>query len=68
MIFTETMEHVARGFEVIGAAILVLGLVWSVVLACRTWRIAGGRIGYRALRESFGEFSCSGWRFWSPPT
>ena len=54
MTFTEAMEHVAQGFEAIGAAILVLGLVWSVVLACRTWRIADGRSGYRALRESFG--------------
>ena len=54
MTFTETMDDVARGFEVVGAAILVLGLVWSVLLACRTWRIAGGRTGYRALRESFG--------------
>lgn len=54
MTFTETMDHVAQAFEVIGVAVLVLGLVWSVVLACRTWRVAGGRSGYRALRESFG--------------
>jgi uncharacterized membrane protein len=34
--------------------VLVLGLVWSVVVASRMWRAAGGRRGYRALRETFG--------------
>lgn len=54
MTFAETMEHVARGFEVAGAAVLVLGLIWSGVLAVRAWARDSGRRGYRALRESFG--------------
>lgn len=54
MTFTETMDHVAQGFEAIGVGVLLLGLVWSMVLAVRTWRVAGGRSGYQALRESFG--------------
>jgi uncharacterized membrane protein len=52
--FTDVMEHVARAFEVVGAAVLVVGLVWSVVAATRTWRATDGRTGYRALRETFG--------------
>ena len=54
MTFGVVMDHVAQGFEAIGAGVLVLGLVWSAVLACRTWAAAGGRRGYEALRESFG--------------
>ena len=54
MTFTETMDHVAQGFEGVGVAVLLLGLVWSMVLAVRTWRVAGGRRGYQALRQSFG--------------
>jgi uncharacterized membrane protein len=54
MTFAEVMEHVAQGFEVVSVAVLVVGLVWSAVLAWRTWRVAGGRAGHRALRESFG--------------
>jgi len=52
--FTDVMEHVARVFEVVGAAVLVVGLVWSVVSAARTWHATDGRTGYRALRETFG--------------
>lgn len=48
------MEHVARGFELIGVAVLVVGLVWSVVSAARLWRREGGRRAYQSLRELFG--------------
>jgi uncharacterized membrane protein len=51
---TDLAERVAQGFDVIGAAALILGLVWSVVTAIRLWRADGGRRGYRALRETFG--------------
>jgi uncharacterized membrane protein len=54
MHFTDVMEQVARGFEVFGAAVLVVGLVWALVLAARTWRDAGGRRAYAALRQTFG--------------
>lgn len=54
MTFAELMEHVAQVFETAGAGVLVLGLVWSVVLAIRAWRRDGGRRGFQALRESFG--------------
>jgi uncharacterized membrane protein len=54
MHFTDVMEHVAQGFEVLGAGILVAGLVWSVVAAVRQWRGAGARRAYRSLRETFG--------------
>lgn len=54
MAFTDVMEHVAQGFEAFGVAVLILGLAWSVIFATRTWRAAGGRRGYQALRETFG--------------
>ena len=54
MTFSEVMDRVARGFEGLGALILVVGFVWSVVLAVSAWRTAGGRRGFRTLRESFG--------------
>ena len=36
--FTGLMDHVAQGFEALGAAILVVGVVWSFVLAAVAWR------------------------------
>src|SRR5690349_10049263 len=54
MRFTEVIEHAAQGFDAIGVTVLVVGLVWSLVVAARMWRAAGGRRGYRALRETFG--------------
>jgi uncharacterized membrane protein len=54
MAFTDVMEHVAQGFEAFGVGVLILGLVWSVIVAARIWRAAGGRRGYQALRETFG--------------
>lgn len=54
MDFTHLLADVARIFEAIGAAVLVVGLIWSAVLACLTWRTAGGKQGYQTLRESFG--------------
>jgi uncharacterized membrane protein len=53
--YVEIMERVARAFELVGAAILVLGLGWSFLLALSTWRRTGqGRAGYDRLREAFG--------------
>jgi uncharacterized membrane protein len=54
MTFTGLLADVARIFEAIGAAVLVVGIVWSVVLASRAWHAAGGRSGYQVLRETFG--------------
>jgi uncharacterized membrane protein len=53
--FTTLMDHVAQGFEVLGAAILVVGVVWSFVLAA----VAASRHGwsataYQVLRQAFG--------------
>jgi uncharacterized membrane protein len=54
MAFTSLLADVARVFEAIGAAVLVVGLVWSVVLATHIWRAAGGARGFQTLRETFG--------------
>ena len=55
MTFSEAMERVAQGFEVIGALVLIVGLFVSVGLGIRTlWRTRDGSLAHRALRESFG--------------
>jgi uncharacterized membrane protein len=55
MTFSEAMERVAQGFEVIGALVLVIGLFVSCVLGVRTYlRTTDGSLAYRSLRESFG--------------
>lgn len=54
MAFTDLLAHVARLFEAVGAIVLVVGLIWSAVVASLAWRAAGGRRGYQALRETFG--------------
>jgi uncharacterized membrane protein len=53
--FTALMDHVAQGFEALGAAILVVGVIWSLVLAA----VAARRYGWSAkaylvLRQAFG--------------
>jgi uncharacterized membrane protein len=55
MTFSEAMERVAQIFEVIGALVLLTGLVVAVGLGVRTYRrTADGSLAYRAVRESFG--------------
>jgi uncharacterized membrane protein len=55
MTVAEGMEHVATAFEVLGAAVLVLGLFLSVTLSVRVWwRVRQGRVAYQTLRETFG--------------
>lgn len=46
--------RVAEAFDVIGAAILVAGFLWSLLSALRAWRDRGGREGYRVMRTTFG--------------
>jgi uncharacterized membrane protein len=53
--FTSVMDHVAEGFEALGAAVLVVGIVWAFVLAVVAWRRSGQAAkGYLALRTAFG--------------
>ena len=53
--FSGAMDHVAQGFEVLGAVILVVGVVWSFVLAVVAWRRSGQPTrAYLALRQAFG--------------
>jgi uncharacterized membrane protein len=55
MTFTETMEHVAMGVELLGVGVLVVGLVWSGVrAAARMNHTKDGRATYTGLRESIG--------------
>jgi uncharacterized membrane protein len=53
--FPTVMNHVAQGFEGLGAAVLIVGVVWSVVLAVLAWRRTGRAArAYTALRQAFG--------------
>jgi uncharacterized membrane protein len=55
MSFTETMDHVAQAFEILGVLVLVSGIFWSTWLAVVAWR--GSHQGwktYQAGRASFG--------------
>ena len=53
--FTTLMDHVAQGFEALGAAILVVGVIWSFVLAAVTVRRSGWSAkAYLILRQAFG--------------
>jgi uncharacterized membrane protein len=53
--FSELMDHVAQGFEGLGAAILVVGMIWSFVLAATAWRRSGSSAkAYQVLRQAFG--------------
>ena len=55
MHFAEIMEQLARGFEVVGAAVLIFGLAWSAVLSLRVWkRSRNGTDAYQVLRRSIG--------------
>src|SRR6266496_4875253 len=53
--FTGLMDHVAQGFEALGAAILVVGMIWSFVLAVLAVRRSGWSAkAYLVLRQAFG--------------
>ena len=53
--FSAFMDHVAQGFEALGAAILLVGVIWSFVLGAVTWRRSGlSAKVYLVLRQSFG--------------
>ena len=55
MTFTEVMDNVAKAFEGLGAAVLVLGLLLSLGVSARDWlRTRQGRVAYRTLKETFG--------------
>jgi uncharacterized membrane protein len=53
--FNTLMDHVAQGFEALGAAILVAGVIWSFVLALVAVRRSGWSAkAYLVLRQAFG--------------
>jgi uncharacterized membrane protein len=55
MTFGRLMDDVAKAFEVVGVAILVIGAIWAAWLAISTWRRTGlGDQAYLTLRRGFG--------------
>ena len=55
MSFTEGMDDIAKAFEVVGAAVLVVGLLLALAVSGQVWRrTRHGRVAYQTLRETFG--------------
>ena len=53
--YTHLMMTIAQAFEIVAAAVLVAGLIFSAVLSIRTWRrTSSAPATYRALRQTFG--------------
>ncbi len=53
--FATAMDHVAQGFEALGALILVVGVLSSFVLAGLAWRPSGSsKQAFAVLRQAFG--------------
>jgi len=53
--FTSLMDLISRGFEALGAAILLVGVIWSFVLAAVVARRSGWSAeAYLVLRQAFG--------------
>ncbi len=53
--YTSAMLVAAQVFEVIAAAVLMIGLVLAFILAIRAYRRdADGKSAYRVLRQTFG--------------
>jgi uncharacterized membrane protein len=55
MAFTQSMEHVAQAFEVLGTFVLAVGTLWSFLLAGLTWhRSRNIRKAYALVRQVLG--------------
>jgi uncharacterized membrane protein len=53
--FTPLMDHIAEAFEALGAAILIVGVIWSFILAAVAARRSGWSAkAYLVLRQAFG--------------
>ncbi len=53
--YTQVMLVVAQVFEVLAAAVLFIGLLWSAWLSLRTYlRTKDGTSAYKIMRQSFG--------------
>ncbi|MFM7145638.1 MAG: DUF1622 domain-containing protein [Actinomycetales bacterium] len=53
--YANLMLTVAQGFELVAAAVLVIGLPFSAVVAVRAFtRARSGQAAYRAMRQAFG--------------
>ena len=53
--YTHVMMVIAQAFEMVAAAVLVVGLLMAFFFAWRTWRTSrNGTATYRTLRQTFG--------------
>jgi uncharacterized membrane protein len=53
--YTELMLGLAQAFEIIAALTLLVGLIWSVALTIRNYRLNhDGKLAYKTMRQSFG--------------
>lgn len=55
MTFAEVMDHVAQAFEGLGALVLIVGAVWSLVIGGVAWRRSrDARKAYDRVRQALG--------------
>jgi uncharacterized membrane protein len=52
--YTQIIEVIAAGFELVGVAVIVIGFVASVVGAARLWQIGSASAAYSGIRSTFG--------------
>ena len=53
--YTELMLGLAQAFEIVAALTLLVGLIWSVALTIRNYRLNhDGKGAYKTMRQSFG--------------
>jgi uncharacterized membrane protein len=52
--YTQAIEVIAAGFELVGVAIVVIGFVASVIRAAMVWAAQGPGPAYDAIRSTFG--------------
>lgn len=53
--YTSVMLGIAQTFEMIAAAVLMIGLVWAIVISLRVYvKTKSGRDAYNIMRQSFG--------------
>ena len=54
MSFTQVMDYVTRGFEVVGVVVLVIGFVSGVARAVHAWLTGHAAASYDVMRRYFG--------------
>ena len=54
MSFTQIMDYVSRGFEVVGVIVLVIGFLSGIARAVHAYATGHAEASYRVMRRYFG--------------